>query len=224
MKIGLLVLVLGVGLSACGSQSSPSPTAPTPTSATRVIGLTGTLAFGELSIGQKGTAILTITNTGNTALTVTGMTVPVGSMNVYTFSFASGTVLAGGSQLVAIQFAPTAAVSYDGILTVNGDATSGTNTISISGTGSGLVSLTGVVRASDGLAVNAATVTVVDGPNAGRTTTTANGVYRFDNLIVGNANLSVNAAGYASAADGVYIDGVSTLDFTLLPPPIVRGV
>ena len=50
-------------------------------------------------------------------------------------SWESGTIAAGGSQEVVIQFAPTAAQAYSGTLTVTSDATSGTNTISVSGTG-----------------------------------------------------------------------------------------
>src|ERR1700681_2903928 len=106
-------------VSACGgSSSSPSTTTPTPTptptSTTRVIGLGGNLAFGNVAIGQKASATLTITNTGNAALTVSGMTVPSGTGSVYAASLTSGTIAPGGSQPVTIQFAPTAAITYDG--------------------------------------------------------------------------------------------------------------
>jgi hypothetical protein len=55
---------------------------------------------------------------------------------------------------VTIQFAPTAAQTYSGTLTVNGDQTSGTNTIAISGTGIAPVTIT-----FNGLTANGAAVT-----------------------------------------------------------------
>jgi hypothetical protein len=149
------------------------------------------------------------------------MTVPTGSASVYASSFTSGAIAAGGSQPVTIQFAPTAAIAYDGTLTVNGDQTSGTNTISISGAGIGLVPLSGRVTDSGGVkGINGTSVTVLDGANAGRTTTTTTtGDYRFDNLTVGNANLSANASGYAQTINGVFINGANTRNFTLLLSP-----
>ena len=46
-------------------------------------------------------------------------------------SWASGTISAGASQSVSIRFAPTAAQSCTGVVTVNGDQTAGTNTIAV---------------------------------------------------------------------------------------------
>jgi hypothetical protein len=50
-------------------------------------------------------------------------------------------------------------------------------------------------------------------------TTNSNGVYRFDDLEVGNANISASAKEFREARAGVYIDGTNTLDFELEPPP-----
>ncbi len=98
---------------------------------TRIIGLSGSLAFGNVETGKTATKVLTITNTGTGNLTVTGLTLPAGFSAAF-----SGTVNAnGGTQLVTITFAPTSAVVYSGNVTVNGNQTSGSNTIAISGTG-----------------------------------------------------------------------------------------
>ena len=102
---------------------------------TRVIELSGNLAFGNVTVGQTANATLTIRNSGNSPLTVTGMTAPPGG--VYTASWTKGVILPGVSQLVTVFFTPTAAQSYNGTLTVIGDQTSGVNTIAISGTGVG---------------------------------------------------------------------------------------
>ena len=97
--------------------------------------------------GQHATSVLTIANTGTGILTVTGMSSTSGLAAVYKASWVSGTIAPGGSQAVTITFAPAAAVSYDGMLRVETDGTSGTNTIQLSGAGSAAskVSLAGVV-------------------------------------------------------------------------------
>jgi PKD repeat protein len=60
------------------------------------------------------------------------------------------------------------------------------------------------------------TITILDGPNAGRTTgTTPAGDYQFDGLAVGNGNVSATHVFYNEARTGVGIDGTSTLNFTL---------
>ena len=97
---------------------------------TKIIGLTGTLAFGSINPGTTATAILTINNTGNTTLTVSNIAYPNGFSGLWT-----GTVPAGGSQDVTVTFTPLATTGYGGTIAVTSDATSGTGTISASGSG-----------------------------------------------------------------------------------------
>ena len=97
---------------------------------TRIIGLSGNLAFGNVQVNTTAAATLTISNSGNSTMTVTSISYPTGFSGAW-----SGTVAAGGSQPVTVTFAPTTATSYGGTVTVNANFTSGTNTISASGTG-----------------------------------------------------------------------------------------
>jgi hypothetical protein len=131
----VIVSVLALATLACG-QDSPTPTSPTPASSgpTRIIGVSGNLSFGDVPIGGQRDLMFTISNTGSQALTVTGMTVSGGLGSHTTATWTTGTIAAGGSQAVSVRFAPTAAGSYTGTLTINGDQTSGTNTLPISGT------------------------------------------------------------------------------------------
>ncbi len=108
---------------------------------TRIIAVSGSLAFGSVNIGQSASLSFSITNTGNSTLTVTGMTAPPGG--VFAGSWTKGEIPAGASQLVTIIFTPLAAQSYNGTLTVTCDQTSGTNTLPISGTGVGTAPTTG---------------------------------------------------------------------------------
>ena len=100
---------------------------------TRIIALSGSLAFGNVTVGATAQSALTISNSGNAALTITSISYPSG----FSGNWSSGTIAAGGSQNVTVTFAPVAAQGYGGTVTVNSDATAGTNTIAASGTGTG---------------------------------------------------------------------------------------
>jgi len=126
-----VVLLLALAASACEKNTPTAPTPTSPTANTRVVSLTGSLAFGAVEIGKTSDLTLTIGNGGTGTLSVTGIASPDG----YSPNWTSGTIAPGGSQQVTVRFAPTAARSYDGTLTVNGDHTSGTNTVSLSGSG-----------------------------------------------------------------------------------------
>lgn len=89
------------------------------------------MAFGNIQVGTTFEATLRIHSTGTEALTVSGITGPSG----YTASWTSGTIPAGSSHAVAIRFSPTEEKTYNGMLTVNCNHTTGTNTMTISGTG-----------------------------------------------------------------------------------------
>lgn len=214
-SINRIAILIALAAAACGKGS---PTAPTPTpmsTSAKVITLSGNLAFGNLPVGTTAEASLRISNSGSTAMTVTALTGPSG----FTAGWMSGSIPAGGSQDVMVRFSPTLEQFYSGTLTVSADQTSGTNTIAISGTGTGTggVALTGVVTAGGtGVPISGATITVIDGPDAGRIATTSiSGAYRFDHLAIGNANLSVRGSGYLGTASGVYVDGTNALNFAL---------
>ena len=121
---------------ACGGSSSPTSPAPTPTAVTRIISVTGDLAFGNVNIGASATRTFTISNSGTAALTFASLTATSGTGTAgYTASPTSGTVPAGGSLTVTVQFKPTLAQFYSNVLTVVGDQTSGNAAINVSGTG-----------------------------------------------------------------------------------------
>src|SRR6185295_4922230 len=74
---------------------------------------------------------LVISNTGNSTLTINSINYPSG----FSGDFPSGTIAAGATQNVVVTFAPTDTIAYGGTVTVECDATAGTNTVSVSGTG-----------------------------------------------------------------------------------------
>jgi len=142
-RVVVALSLLGLALSgACGKSSTPTtPTTPTQPAqqapaATRIIGISGSLVFGSVNIGDTPTNTFTISNTGNAVLTFTGITASGGTGTAgLTASPQSATVPAGGSVTVALKFSPTIAQVYSATVTVVADQTSGSNSVAFSGTG-----------------------------------------------------------------------------------------
>lgn len=119
-----------VAVSCSSGNSSPTaPSSPSP-SATRIISLSGNLAFGNVLVGSSWTASFVITNSGNSTLTVSSISGPSG----FSASWVSGTIVAGASQSVMLGFLPTAPGTLASTFTVNADQTSGVNTIPVTAT------------------------------------------------------------------------------------------
>ena len=154
---------------------------------TRIPRLSGGLAFGSVEVGSSSQRTLTITNDGNAALTVTGITYPGGISGNW-----SGTILAGGSRQVTVAFSPTAATSYSGTVTVNCNKTDGTDTISASGIGTRTA--TRIPRLGGDLAFGSVSV----GSSAQRTMTLAND---------GNEALAISGITYPSGFSGAVTPG-----------------
>ena len=143
--------------------------APLVTPTTKLIGVSGNLAFGTVTTGQTATATMTITNGGAATLTVTGITYPAGFSGVW-----SGTIAAGGTQAVTVTFAPVAVTIYSGTVTVNSDATGGTNMLAASGSGQAVAMLTVQANPTNAGSVTGGGVYIV-GSNATLTATASNG-------------------------------------------------
>lgn len=129
------LVVFGSVVAGCGGDSSPTSPTPPPSTPTRIIAVSGNLAFGDVLVGGTKSSTVTVNNSGSSVLTVTGLSVTGGLASHSSVSTTNFTVPAGGSFNVNVNFAPTAAGVYSGTLSVNGDHTSGSNTIPISGTG-----------------------------------------------------------------------------------------
>ncbi len=154
---------------------------------TRVIGLSGNMAFGQVIAGSTVTRALTIANTGNAPLNVSGITFPTGLSG----NWSSGAIAAGSSQNVTVTFSPTAATTLSGNIVVASDATGGTNTIAVSGSG---VSATRIIGVSGDMsfgnvAVNTTSI---------RTLTIAN---------AGNSALNIASINYPSGFSGNWSGG-----------------
>jgi len=95
-----------------------------------IISLSGNLNFGEVEIGQTTSSNLIITNTGNSNLNVSSITVPDGFSASY-----NGTITPANTVNIEVIFTPTSTNTYDGALIVNSSAASGENSIQVNGIG-----------------------------------------------------------------------------------------
>lgn len=157
-------------------------------SATKIISLTGSgLAFGDVDVNTTGSGSVTISNTGNTVLTVTDLTLPTG----YTADWTSGTIAPGANHRVNITFSPLSPIAYNGTLTVVSDKTSGTNTLAITGVG-----VTRIIGLSGSLAFG----DITTGQTATRQLTISN---------TGNRALNITAASYPTGFSGDFTGAVA---------------
>ncbi len=102
------------------------------TTDTRIIGLPASLDFGASPVGSTRTLTMTISNSGNSPLNVSGISYPPG------FSGETGgsIIPSGGSRSVIVTFAPDAAGGFTGTIGVSSDATAGTGAVAAIGVGS----------------------------------------------------------------------------------------
>lgn len=118
--------------------------------ANRILSLTSNLDFGTVPIGHAKGLPLSLTNSGDTVLTISNITFPDGFLAGFFFPL---DIAPGTSTNIFIQFNPTMVTNYAGIATVNSDSTEpafilvtyggnftnsqlGINQFAVSGTGS----------------------------------------------------------------------------------------
>ena len=91
------------------------------------------LSFGSVNAGNSGSKSITLTNNGNSSLTISQVTVNAADMSASGFSLPV-TLGAGQSQTMNVVFGPTSAENVSGNITVT-TAQGATSVISVSGTG-----------------------------------------------------------------------------------------
>lgn len=95
------------------------------------ISVSGDLNFGNVPLGSTAARLMTIGNTGEEPITVSGISFPAG----FNGNWSGGAIAGGDSKEVRVVFAPTSVMAYGGDVTVNSDAPAGGNTLAASGTG-----------------------------------------------------------------------------------------
>lgn len=101
------------------------------TGAARIITLGDALDFGIVDVNTTSNQTLSISNMGNVNLTIESVNLPIG----FTTPYEGGTISPGASEEITISFNPNLAEGFSGNLSFTTDATSGNNTVSLTGTG-----------------------------------------------------------------------------------------
>ena len=123
-----------VSLSGTGTAAAAPAVTLSPTS----------LAFPNTTAGLTSTSMsTTLSNTGNATLNISGITVTGANPADFIESSTCASTLAPGKNcLIGIIFSPAAAASYTATLSVADDAPGSPQTVALSGTGTGSVSVT----------------------------------------------------------------------------------
>lgn len=95
----------------------------------------GTLSFGNVTVGQNATASIAIQNQSAQPVQVTQISLAGTSFSLTSQSATPMTIAGGGSLTLTVQFAPTAAGSAAGTLTVVSNSSAGNMTVALTGTG-----------------------------------------------------------------------------------------
>lgn len=228
VRLSVLAFVVSI-LTSCsggGSPVAPSPTASAPAApaaTTRVINVSGSLAFGDVRVGSSSTLSITVSNTGNASLTLSAVTAPTGGGAIN--ATLPPAIAAGSSANVTVQFTPQTVTAYSGTISIASDATSGSNTITFSGNGAAapqtLFSLAGVLTEPGRGAVSSATVTISGGTYNGRSTVTdGNGYFSFGS-ISGSITLVVTKTGFDTTTRTVTVTGDTRVDLFIAAVVVV---
>jgi hypothetical protein len=128
-------LVQAVNGCASSASSNQASATTTPSTSATITASPTSLAFGTVSVGSSSAPqTVTLKNTGSAGATISSITAGTGFAETNT---CGSSLAAGASCTVSVTFTPTAASSYSASLTVNSNATDGTLTVPLTGTGGG---------------------------------------------------------------------------------------
>jgi N-acetylneuraminic acid mutarotase len=118
------------------------------------------LAFTALSGATSAAQIVTLTNTGNAALSITGVAISgTGAADFVQTNSCGSSLAAGASCTVSVTFTPASAASFSASLTVTDNAAASPQSVTLSGTGTPLPSFTLASGAPSGTASQSTPVT-----------------------------------------------------------------
>jgi hypothetical protein len=186
-KAASFVLVLSALAALVGCQGL-SQSGPSQQSGNLALG-SASLDFGDVTPGTSKSLTVTATNSGNKAVNISSA-----SVTSKYFALASPlfpvSLAAGQSTTLSISFTPNAAAKFSATLSISSDATDGTQTMSLSGAGSGL------------LAVNPSSE-AFGSVNVGATKSQVVTITNNDSASVSISQVSANSAAFS-------ISGIST--------------
>lgn len=175
------------------ASNSPASASLTGTGTEPGLGASPTsLSFGTVDVGTNATKNVTLTNSGSSSVTISGVT-PTGSGISVSGISLPAVVNAGGNTTFTVQFAPANSGAVTGSISIASNAPSSPITVSVSGTG-----------AQAQIAANPGSVnfgSVVDGNTNSQPIQISNH---------GNATLTISQVSVTGGGNGFSINGIST--------------
>ena len=198
--LAALIGCQGVSQSGSGQQSG------------NLVLASASLDFGDVTPGTSKNLTVTATNSGNKTVNINGASVSTKYFALLSplFPVSLG---AGQSTTLSISFTPNAAAKFSATLSVNNDAADGTQTLSLSGAGSGLLALNPSSEAFGGVTVGATKSQLV---------TITNG----DSSSVSISQVSVDSSAFSISgiSTPVALNGGQSATFTVKFAPTATGV
>ncbi len=132
-ELGIVLACVAIMVGCQGFSSGNSAASQQGSSGT--LSLSGTTVdFGNVTVGTSATLTMSVTNTGTTSITVSGVSI---SSQYFSLSAPSlpVTVLAGQGSRITLVFSPNAPGVFNATATITSDASPGTATVALTGTG-----------------------------------------------------------------------------------------
>ena len=208
--------LLAALVGACsGGSSTASTPVQTPVASVNVSSLSLQTASGTTSAGQS----ITLSNTGNGALSISGITIAGTDAGAFAQTNNCGTsVSAGGSCSISVTFAPTAVRSFAATLSIADNAAGSPQSVALTGTG------TTPPAPSASLSVNALSFSGVTGTTtAGQSVTlTNNGNAALTLSFVAVTGADAASFGITNGCGGSLAAGASCMVTVTFSPAGVR--
>ncbi|MFL6631574.1 MAG: choice-of-anchor D domain-containing protein [Massilia sp.] len=199
---------------------------PTVTAAPAAAVNPASLSFAATTIGQSASPLATtLSNTGNAALTVGTLTLSGAAAADYTISggtCANGTSLAAGANCtVQVAFKPSAAGARGASLVIAHNATGGSSTVALTGTGNAVAQAT-VALSANALDFGALVAGAASPAKSVTVNNTGQAALTFSSITVGGANAGVFTLG-GTCATGTSVPAGASCTVTVTANASTNG-
>ncbi|MCS0614343.1 choice-of-anchor D domain-containing protein [Massilia kyonggiensis] len=199
---------------------------PTVTAAPAAAVNPASLSFAATTIGQSASPLATtLSNTGNAALNVGTLSLSGAAASDYTISggtCANGTSLvAGANCTVQVTFKPSSAGARGASLVIAHNATGGSSTVALSGTGNAVAQAT-VALSANAIDFGALVAGTASPAKSITVNNTGQAALTFSSIAVGGANASVFTLG-GTCATGTSVPAGGSCTVTVTANPSANG-
>ena len=198
------------------ASGSPQTVALSGTGASPGVSLSpSSLSFGNEAVGVVSPSqTITLSNTGNAALSITGLALAGANPSDFAQSNNCGaSVAAGGNCTISVTFTPAASGSFTASVSVADNASGSPQTVALSGTGAN----PGVSLSPSSLAFGSIPIKSVSSLQTISLSNTGNAVLSITSLAIGGANSSDFAETADTCGSSVVAGGSCTIGITFTP-------